>query len=87
MGPPAARAPRPLKSPPKELTKSVCVQAHTRCDGSHVAAHVHTIKSNKVSKVSKSKPKYDFSSMDPEMVKLVKSMMIQEKLDMVSGHK
>ena len=96
--PPAARAPRPLKSAPKQLdlfgnilpspkTKSVRVQAHTRRGGSRVAAHVRTIKSNKVSKVSKSKPKYDFSSMDPETVKLVKSMMIQEKLDMVRGNK
>ena len=92
---PVARAPtRPLNSVSPwwkqakfPASKSVRVQAHTRRGGSRVAAHVRTIKSNKVSKVSKSKPKYDFSSMDPETVKLVKSMMIQDNLDMVRGNK
>ena len=91
----AARAPRPLnpanpwwKHAKFPKSKSVQVQAHTRRDGSRVVRHIRHVKTNKVSKVSKStKPKHNFDGIPPETVKLIKSMMIQDNLNLVRGNK
>ena len=92
----------PIRSKP---TATVQVQAHTRRDGTRVAAHTRIVKSNKSSKSAKSpkpgnntkngapkcnKPKRSFfppslAAADPETAKLIKSMLIQDKLDMVQG--
>ena len=93
--PVAVRAPRPLNSVSPwwkqakfPASKSVRVQAHTRRDGSRVAAHTRNVKTSKVSKVSKcTKPKLRFAGIPPETVKAIKSMMIQDNLDMVRGNK
>ena len=96
LPPAAARAPtRPLnvvspwwKQAKFPTSKSVRVQAHTRRDGSRVAAHTRNVKTSKVSKVSKpTKPKLSFAGIPPETVKAIKSMMIQDNLDMVRGNK